>query len=174
MLPTARLQAVLKLPSLHRVKSISAVRVSGQHLAITASSDGTIKVFSLGALSVPTTDEAITDPAQIEAVSTFDTNGARLTCLTAVAVKDDRSTTAAATSVRGEEDSDSEAESERDPVGFEEGEEQDVDAEDPEGLDSDSEEDDENASGSGSEGSDEDEAEVEGEGDEWEGIGEEE
>ena len=158
-----------------RVKSMSAVRVSGQHLAITASSDGTIKVFSLGALSVPTTGEPTADPAQIEAVSTFDTNGARLTCLTAVAVKDDRTTTAAATSVRGEEDSDSEAESERDLEGFEGGEEQDVDAEDPERLQSDSDEaEEEDLDASESEGSDGDEAEIEGEGDEWEGIGEEE
>ena len=154
---------------------MSAVRVSGQHLAITASSDGTIKVFSLGALSVPTGDEAISEPAQIEAVSTFDTNGARLTCLTAVAVKDDRTTTAAATSVRGEEDSDSEADSERDLEGFERGEEQDVDAEHPEGLEGDSDEDDEeDEDDSDSEGSDQDGAEIEAEGDEWEGIGEEE
>lgn len=85
------------------MKSISIVQVLGQQLVAAISSDGTIKSFSLSALDLSGTSQ---DPQVIEPVSSYDTKGSRLTCMAAVAVKDDRTTTYAE-SVGGRGDSDS-------------------------------------------------------------------
>lgn len=88
---------------MYSVKAISVVRVLNQQIVASISSDGTIKTFSLASLEVPS---VAAEPKQIEPLSSYDTKGSRLTCLTAIAVSDDRTTTAAA-SIR-DEDSDSE------------------------------------------------------------------
>lgn len=73
-----------------RVKSLAIVEVLGQHLCTAISSDGSIKTFSLSDINVQASSR---DPQVLEAVSSYDTKGSRLTCMTAVAVKDDRATT---------------------------------------------------------------------------------
>ena len=108
---------------LRRVKAISVVRVLNKQIVISISSDGTIKTFSLASLENAVAGD---QTMQIEALSSYDTKGTRLTCLTAVAVNDDRSTTAAA-SVR-DEDSDSDA-SDSDEISGDEQEPEEIEGE---------------------------------------------
>merc|ERR1711939_948748 len=63
--------------------------VLNQHTATTISSDGQIHVYSLANLASAIGAES---PLQIKPVQQYDTKGSRLTCLTVVGVRDDRTT----------------------------------------------------------------------------------
>lgn len=93
------------LPS---VKALSIVQILSQQLCTTISSDGTIKVFNLSTLKLESSSTQ-GKIQEIAASSSFDTNGSRLTCLTAVAVKDDRTTYADSIAASADSGSDSES-----------------------------------------------------------------
>jgi len=73
----------------NRVKAVSVTKVLNQHTATTISSDGSIHVYSLANLAAAIGAES---PLQIKPVQRYDTKGSRLTCLTVVGVRDDRTT----------------------------------------------------------------------------------
>jgi len=98
----------------NRVKAINIIKVLGQDLATTISSDGKIRVFPLSGLTSPDPDSF----QKIEPMQTFDTKGSRLTCLTVVAVRNDRTTRGTAevgdSDDSGDDDSDSEEDEDSD------------------------------------------------------------
>lgn len=108
-----------------RVKAISVVTVLGQQLATTASSDGTIKVYSLAGLST-LISSGVVGLEEFKPIASFDTKGSRLTCLAAVAVSGDRTTAGSALGqLRSDDDnsdSDSDSEVEGDVLAVADGE----------------------------------------------------
>lgn len=86
------------------MKTVSVLEVLGQRLCAAISSDGTIRTFNLSILNVPgSSDEVQT----LQPLSIYDTKGSRLTCMTAVSVKDDRTTTYAESVASGSDSEDS-------------------------------------------------------------------
>ena len=101
------------------VKALSLVQILSQQVLVTISSDGFIRVFVLPASLPSTADTHATAPLEISAVGSYDTKGSRLTCLSAVAVSDDRTTvasTAAPPSDAGLSSSDSDSENDEQAV----------------------------------------------------------
>ena len=108
----------------YRVKSVTVVNVLNQHLVVSISSDGKINVYPLPIRKSTTSTNTSTqeqvgipvnpkegeeeDIQSIHPISSFDTKGSRLTCLSVVAVSGDR-TTAASVTANGFSDGESES-----------------------------------------------------------------
>lgn len=163
---------------LPRVKAVSVTKVLNQHLATTISSDGRIQIYPLaGILTALNTTSA----TEIQPIQTYDTKGSRLTCLTVVGVKDDR-TTRGTVDGMGDSDSEDEGSSDSDDdddadivdKGFDgvadghdnEELEVDEDEDDEEEEDEDDEEEEDESEQDGVEG----EVEADGDEEEWGGI----
>lgn len=96
------------------------MQILSQQVLATISSDGLIRVFVLPS-SIPAVadGQATASPLEITAVGSYDTKGSRLTCLSAVAVSDDRTTvasTAAPPSEAGLSSSESDSEEDEQAV----------------------------------------------------------
>lgn len=67
-----------------RVKGLGLVDVRGHKLAVSISSDGRIRVYSLAALDTPSAEQKV---MALDPIAAYDTRGSRLTCLTVVSVQ---------------------------------------------------------------------------------------